>query len=302
MKNRESLDLTGLGVAMVTPFQKNGQVDYAGLQRLTEHLIKGSVDYLVVHGTTGETPTLSTKEIQSTKEFIVEVNNGRLPIVLGIGGNNTRAVCEELKERDLSGISAILSASPSYNKPTQEGIYQHYKALNEASPLPIILYNVPGRTASNVSEETTLRIAREFNKVVAVKEASGNMSQIMNLINKAPEDFTVLSGDDALTLPLMAAGAKGVISVVGNGFPSAFADLVHSASRGDFNTALRIHQQLLETIDLLFADGNPAGIKEVLSYLNICENTVRLPLVKVSEKVKNALYKSIAEAELLNHA
>jgi 4-hydroxy-tetrahydrodipicolinate synthase len=302
MRNRKSLDLTGLGVAMVTPFQKNGQVDFAGLQRLTEHLIRGNVDYLVVHGTTGETPTLSAKEIQSTKDFIVEVNNGRLPIVLGIGGNNTSAVCLDLKERDLSGISAVLTASPAYSKPTQEGIFQHYKALNEASPLPIILYNVPGRTASNVNAETTLRVARELDNVVAVKEASGNMSQIMNLINQAPEDFTVLSGDDALTLPLMAAGAKGVISVVGNAFPHAFADLVHNAGQGDFKNALRIHQQLLETIDLLFVDGNPAGIKEVLSYLNICENTLRLPLVKVSEKVKNALYKSIAEAELLNHA
>ena len=302
MKVQKSLDLSGLGVAMITPFQKNGQVDFSALQRLTEHLIKGGVDYLVVHGTTGETPTLSEKEKRATLDFILEVNNSRIPVVVGIGGNNTAALCEELKQADLKGVSAILTASPSYNKPTQEGIYQHYKALDKVTPLPIILYNVPGRTASNVTAETTVRIAKDCKKVIAVKEASGNMSQIMQLIHDAPEDFQVLSGDDALALPLIACGAKGVISVIGNAFPEAFADMVHLAIAGKIADARHIHLRMLKTIDLLFVDGNPAGVKEALSYLNICEKHVRLPLVPVSEKTREGLYRSIAEAELYNPA
>jgi len=302
MKVQKSLDLSGLGVAMVTPFKKDGQVDYPGLQRLTEHLIRGGVDYLVIQGTTGETATLDDKEKRAVLDFILEVNNGRIPVILGLADNNTAALCKEIETTDLKGVSAILSASPAYNKPTQEGIFQHYKALDKVSPLPIILYNVPGRTASNVSGETTLRIARELKKVIAVKEASGNMTQIMHLIHEAPEGFQVISGDDAITLPLIACGAKGVISVIGNAFPEAFSEMVHLALKGNFEEARPINNRMLRTIDLLFVDGNPAGVKEVLNYLNICERHVRLPLVPVTEGTKNALYKSIAEAELLNPA
>jgi 4-hydroxy-tetrahydrodipicolinate synthase len=302
MKVQKLLDLSGLGVAMVTPFQKNGQVDFVGLQKLTEYLIKGGVDYLVVQGTTGETPTLSYKEKRATLDFIIEVNNGRLPIILGLAGNDTAALCEEIKSTDLKGVSAILTASPGYNKPTQEGIFQHYQAIDKVSPLPIILYNVPGRTASNVTAETTIRIAKECKNVIAVKEASGNMSQIMHLIHDAPEDFQVLSGDDAFAFPLIACGARGVISVVGNAFPESFSDMVHLALDGKFTEARPIHMRMIKTIDLLFVDGNPAGIKEALSYLNICEKYVRLPLVSITEQTKANLYQSIAESELLNPA
>lgn len=273
----------GLGVALVTPFLENGGVDMAGLQRLVEHNIKNGTDFLVVQGTTGESATLTAEEKKSVLDFVIEINNGRKPIVLGIGGNNTAAIAETLENLDPTGIDGILSVSPYYNKPTQEGIYQHYKKLNEATPLPIILYNVPGRTSSNVSAATTLRIAKECKNIVAVKEASGNLEQIMEIIMHKPKNFLVLSGDDALTLPHIAAGGDGVISVVGNAFPKRFSKMVHAAMEGDLATARQYHYDLLEIIPMLFAEGNPAGIKRVLSTLGICKDHLRLPLVPVSK-------------------
>lgn len=273
----------GLGVALVTPFLENGGVDMAGLQRLVEHNIKNGTDFLVVQGTTGESATLTAEEKKSVLDFVIEINNGRKPIVLGIGGNNTAAIAETLENLDPTGIDGILSVSPYYNKPTQEGIYQHYKKLNEVTPLPIILYNVPGRTSSNVSAATTLRIAKECKNIVAVKEASGNLEQIMEIIMHKPKNFLVLSGDDALTLPHIAAGGDGVISVVGNAFPKRFSKMVHAAMEGDLATARQYHYDLLEIIPMLFAEGNPAGIKRVLSTLGICKDHLRLPLVPVSK-------------------
>ncbi|CAG5081178.1 4-hydroxy-tetrahydrodipicolinate synthase [Parvicella tangerina] len=279
----------GLGVALVTPFLESGGVDMAGLQRLVEHNIKNGVDYLVVQGTTGESATLTPEEKQSVLDFVIEVNNGRKPIVLGIGGNNTAAIAKTLQELDPTGIDGILSVSPYYNKPTQEGIYQHYKQLNAVTPLPIILYNVPGRTGSNVTAQTTLRIAKEMKNIVAVKEASGNLEQVMEIIMHKPKGFMVLSGDDALTLPHIAAGGDGVISVVGNAFPKRFSSLVHAALEGDLTTARQHHYDLLEIIPLLFAEGNPAGVKRVLSTLGICKEQLRLPLVPVSKGLAEKL-------------
>ncbi|NNC82374.1 MAG: 4-hydroxy-tetrahydrodipicolinate synthase [Flavobacteriales bacterium] len=297
MRNGSAFE--GLGVAMVTPFNAQGQIDYPALQRLVEHLIQGGVDYLVVHGTTGESPVLGPEEKRAALDFVLEVNNGRRPVVLGIGGNNTAAVVKELKESDLSGVTGILSVSPSYNKPTQVGIVAHYRQVAEASSLPFILYNVPARTSSNVEASTTLLLADEIPHMVAVKEASGNMVQIMEIIQDAPEGFAVLSGDDALGLPILAAGGKGVISVVGNAFPDPYAKMVHAARKGDMVTARHHHYQLLDTINLLFVEGNPSGVKEALQYLGICERHVRLPLVSVSEETRKAIYASMAEGELV---
>lgn len=279
----------GLGVALVTPFLDNGGVDMAGLQRLVEHNINNGTDYLVVQGTTGESVTLTAEEKRSVLDFVIEINNGRKPIVLGVGGNNTASIVQALQDLDTTGIDAILSVSPYYNKPTQEGIYQHYKKLNEVTTLPIILYNVPGRTGSNVTAATTLRIAKELKNIVAVKEASGNLEQIMEIIMHKPKGFLVLSGDDALTLPHIAAGGDGVISVVGNAFPKRFSKMVHAALEGDMVTARQYHYMLLEIIPMLFAEGNPAGIKRVLSTLGICKENVRLPLVPVSKGLAEKL-------------
>lgn len=275
----------GLGVALVTPFLENGGVDMAGLQRLVEHNINNGTDYLVVQGTTGESVTLTKEEKKSVLEFIIEINHGRKPIVLGVGGNNTAEIVESLKNMDTQGVDGILSVSPYYNKPTQEGIFQHYKAINQATKLPIILYNVPGRTSSNVTAATTVRIAKECKNIVAVKEASGNLEQIMHIINNKPKGFLVLSGDDALTLPHIAAGGDGVISVIGNAFPKRFSRMVHAAMEGDLVQARKDHYDLFELIPLLFAEGNPAGIKRVLSTLGICKEHLRLPLVPVSKEL-----------------
>lgn len=283
--------LKGLGVAMVTPFDNEGNIDIDALKKLTTFLIEGGIDYLVVQGTTGESPVLSKTEKQLTLDTVAEVNNGRLPIVFGIGGNNTAALVNDLQSYDLSKVDAILSASPYYNKPTQEGIYQHYKTLAEATTLSIILYNVPGRTASNVLPATTLRIANDFSNIIAVKEASGNMEQIMTLIQDKPEGFLVISGDDAITMPIIATGGDGVISVIGNAFPSEFKSMVSAGLKDDMPAARAMHYNLLSIIPLLFAEGNPAGVKEVLKYKGICGDTVRLPLVNVSENLKTALQK-----------
>ena len=257
----------GVGVALVTPFRSNGQVDFTGLQTLVEHQINNGTDYLVVQGTTGESATLSSDEKKAVLDFIIEINTKRLPIVLGIGGNNTGAVVESIKSTDLKDVDGILSVSPYYNKPSQEGIYQHYKTISAATSKPIILYNVPGRTMSNVLPKTTIRIAQECKNIVAVKEASGNLEQVMEIINNKPEGFVVLSGDDALTLPHMAIGGDGVISVVANAFPKRFSTLVHSAMDNNMDLAREKHYELIEVIQQLFVDGNPGGVKHVL---NLC--------------------------------
>jgi 4-hydroxy-tetrahydrodipicolinate synthase len=293
-------DFNGLGVAMVTPFNADGSIDYAGLKRLTEHLIKGGVDYLVVQGTTGESPTLTQDEKRSVLDFVLEVNNGRKPVVFGIGGNNTRVVCETLDKFDAKGVSGILSVSPYYNKPTQQGIYEHYKAISEHSPVSIILYNVPGRTGSSISPTTTVRLASDFKNIVAVKEACGNIEQIEEIIATKPADFQVISGDDGLTLPLISLGAVGVISVVGNAFPAQFSKMVHQSLFGQLHDARPIHFKLRKITQLLFKEGNPGGIKEVLKHMGICDNHMRLPLYPVSEETRQLIYREIAESELIH--
>ncbi|MFT4683396.1 MAG: 4-hydroxy-tetrahydrodipicolinate synthase [Flavobacteriales bacterium] len=290
---------TGLGVAMVTPFTDDHKIDYAGLKKLTTHLIEGGADYLVVQGTTGESPVLTKDEKRSVLDFVLEVNQGRKPVVFGIGGNNTAEVCETLESFDATGVAGILSASPSYNKPTQEGIYEHYKVLSKASSLPIILYNVPGRTGSNMSAETTLRLARDFKNIVAIKEASGNLAQIEDILEGCPADFNVISGDDGLTLAMLALGVEGLISVVGNAFPKEYADMVHKGMFGAFHDARPIHFRFRKLIDLLFIEGNPGGVKEVLKHLGICGNSVRLPSMPVSEKTSQLIYREMAERELV---
>ena len=279
-----------VGVALVTPFQSNGQVDFTALQRLVEHQINNGTDYLVVQGTTGESATLSSDEKKAVLEFIIEINAKRLPIVLGIGGNNTRAVVEGIKSAELKDVDGILSVSTYYNKPSQEGIYLHYKTISAATSKPIILYNVPGRTMSNVLAQTTLRIARDCKNIVAVKEASGNLEQVMEIINNKQEGFVVLSGDDALTLPHMAIGGDGVISVVANAFTKRFSTLVHAAMENNMDLSREKHYELFEVIQQLFADGNPGGVKHVLKLLNICDDNLRLPLVPVSKDVADKLY------------
>ncbi len=279
----------GLGIALVTPFNEDKSVDFKGLENLVNHCIDNNVDYLVVQGTTGESATLTKTEKKAVLDFVVKINKQRLPVVLGVGSNNTAEVVTALQTLDLTNVDGILSVCPYYNKPSQEGIYQHFKAVLSATDLPVILYNVPGRTVTNMLPQTVLRIARDFKNAVAVKEASGNLEQVMTLVHNKPEGFLVLSGDDALTLPHIACGGDGVISVVGNSFPKKFSNLVHTALQGDFDTARKEHYDLFETIQNLFADGNPAGVKHVLQDLNICKDYVRLPLVNVNTTIANKL-------------
>jgi len=272
----------GTGVALVTPFTKDGAIDYPALAKLVEHVIENKVDFLVALGTTAETPTLSTEEKQAVLRFIIQQNNKRVPLVCGAGGNNTAAVIQQLQTWDWNGVDGLLSVVPYYNKPTQEGIYQHFKAIASATPLPIILYNVPGRTVTNMLPATTLRLAQEFKHIVAVKEASGNMAQCMELVQGATADFAVLSGDDDLVLPQMAIGMHGVISVAANCFTKDFSQMVLLARQGQFEAAKGLHYRLLKGINLLFAEGNPAGVKCVLQEMGIMQDTLRLPLVNVS--------------------
>jgi 4-hydroxy-tetrahydrodipicolinate synthase len=259
------------------------------LRKIVNFQIDNGIDYLVVLGTTAETATLNEEEKELVIKTIVETNNGRLPLVLGIGGNNTQSVIDEIKSRDLSGFTAILSVSPYYNKPTQEGIYQHFKAIAEVSPLPIILYNVPGRTASNMLPSTVLRLANEFKNIVAIKEAAGDIVQAMNLIKDKPKDFLVISGDDMITLPMVLAGGAGVISVIAEGFPKEFSEMVRLGLNKRVDEAYQIHYLLAESIDMIFEQGNPAGIKEIFKSLGLSENTVRLPLVNVNEDLANRI-------------
>lgn len=285
----KTVDLKGTGVAIVTPFTKKGKIDFDALGRLVEHLVKGKVEYLVVLGTTGESATLGKEEKQQVIDHVVKVNKKRLPLVLGVGGNNTAEVVHSLKHTDLKAFSAILSVSPYYNKPSQEGIYQHYREVAKASPLPVILYNVPGRTASNIAWDTTVKLAKEFKNIVAIKEASGNLEQCMKIIKYRPKDFLVISGDDNLTLPIVACGGEGVISVVANAYPQLFSDMVRAALKYDLKTAQKLHYSLIDITDQLFADGNPGGVKHVLSLMKIMEPYVRLPLVQPNDKVQAKL-------------
>lgn len=286
--------LHGAGVALVTPFSPNGSIDFEGLERLIEHQIAGKMDYLVSLGTTGETATLSAAERQEVWRFTAEKVAGRLPLVAGVGGNNTADIVRQVREFDVPGYHALLSVSPYYNKPTQEGLYQHYKALAEASSLPIILYNVPGRTGSNMEADTTIRLANDFKNIVAVKEASGNFDQFSKIMRDKPADFLLISGDDPVTLPMMALGAVGIISVVANVLPEAVSSLTRLCAEGNYEKARAIHAQLLRITSLCFVEGNPAGAKAALDHLGICGEDVRLPLTQVSETTKDALIREVA--------
>ena len=271
--------LRGLGVALITPFKEDESVDYSALLRMVDYLTQNNVDFLCVLGTTAETPTLTEYEKQKIKETVVERVNGKIPILLGVGGNNTRGVVDALKKDSYDGVDAILSVVPYYNKPSQEGLYQHYKAISEATDLPLVLYNVPGRTGTNMTAETTLRIANDFKNVIAVKEASGNITQMDDIIKNRPEGFNVISGDDGITYPLITMGAVGVISVIGNAFPREFGRMVRLALQGDYANALTIHHKFAELFKLLFVDGNPAGVKAMLNAMGMIQNKLRLPLV-----------------------
>ncbi len=283
--------LKGTGVAIITPFKKNKEVDYDALEKLINNIINNGVEYIVTLGTTGETPTLSKKEKQEIVKFTVEKINDRVPTVIGVGGNNTSEIIDSFSDFSFDKITAVLSSSPNYNKPSQEGIYQHYKALSEVSPKPVILYNVPGRTGSNIAAETTIRLAKECKNIAGIKEASGNMIQCMHILKNSPEDFLVVSGDDHVSLPLIACGMLGVISVAANCFPKDFSDMVRLALQNDFANAIKLHYKLLEGYDLLFAENNPAGVKAFLYEMKLIENELRLPLVPLSaafhQKVKD---------------
>jgi len=273
----------GTGVALITPFKKDFSVDTAALEKIVDFQVENGIDYLVVLGTTAESATLTADEKELVINTVIKANAGRLPLVLGVGGNNTADVVAELKTADLSAFTAVLSVSPYYNKPTQEGIYQHFKAVAQASPLPVILYNVPGRTGSNMLHETVLRLANDFNNIVAIKEAAGDIIQAMKLIQHKPDGFLVISGDDMITLPMVLAGGAGVISVIGEGFPKEFSQMVRLGLEKKADEAYKIHYRIMDSIDMIFEQGNPAGIKEVFKVLGLCENTVRLPLVNVNE-------------------
>ena len=287
------IDLKGMGIALVTPFKADGSVDYEALVKLVESQVQNGTDYLVVLGTTAETPTLTETEKAEIKRLVVTQVRRRVPVVLGVGGNCTRAVVDTLRQADLQDVDAILSVVPYYNKPSQEGIFRHYEAIAEATTRPVILYNVPGRTGTNMTAETTLRLARTFRNIVAVKEASGNIKQMNDIIKNKPADFQVISGDDGITYPLIALGAVGVISVIGNAFPREFSRMVRLALEGDYDNARVIHSRFMELFDLLFVDGNPAGVKSMLNMMGFIENRLRLPLVPTRlttyEKIREIL-------------
>lgn len=288
-----TFNLKGMGVALITPFKQDKSIDLEALDRLLDHLVDAQVDYLVVLGTTGETPTLSNPERQEIKNRVRQKINGRIPLVIGVGGNDTTRVAQELSNDDLDGFQAVLSVVPFYNKPSQEGIFQHYSTLAQASPLPIVLYNVPGRTGVNMTAETTLRLARSNEKFIGVKEASGNFVQIEEIIKQKPERFQVISGDDGITYPLMTLGATGVISVIGNALPREFGHMVRLCLNHQFDEALKIHYKFTELFNLMFVDGNPAGVKCALNALGLIDNVLRLPLVptrlSTNEKIHTLL-------------
>lgn len=291
--------LSGVGVALVTPFTASGTVDFMALTRLVQHVTNGGVDYLVVMGTTAENVTLTTEEKQHILTHIVKLNDGKLPIVYGIGGNNTAEIIQTMHSTDLAGVSAILSVVPYYNKPNQQGMFAHFSALAQTSPLPLILYNVPGRTGVNMTAATTLKLAAEFpEKIIGIKEASGNLGQVAYILKGRPEGFAVISGDDNLTISLIALGGQGVISVSANAFASKFCTMVHSALEGNFRTAAPLNLELHSVTDMLFEEGNPAGVKAALAYKGIMENNLRLPLTPASEQLQDRIISEIENYKL----
>jgi 4-hydroxy-tetrahydrodipicolinate synthase len=285
----------GTGVAIVTPFKNDLSIDFAALGRVINHVISGSVNYIVAMGTTGESVTLSKEEKKAIISYVIEVVDNRVPIVYGIGGNNTQEVINSIRHADLEGVDGILSVAPYYNKPTQRGLFQHFKEIATCSPIPVIIYNVPGRTSCNLTADTCLELAHKFENIVAVKEASGDLTQIMKIIKGKPENFSIISGDDMLTIPVIAAGGSGVISVLANAFPCQCTELVSQSLKSNFKSAREMQFRFLEMIELLFTEGNPAGVKDMLCIMNICHNYVRLPLVPVSRPVHIRIQKAIEE-------
>lgn len=285
----KKFDLQGTGVALVTPFHKQGTIDFTSLGRLIDHTIEGGVDYLVSLGTTSEYPTLSSQEQLAVVEFTIEKVENRVPVVLGMGGNDTRSLVDKIRQTDMSSIAAILSVAPYYNKPNQKGLYAHYKAIAEASNTPIILYNVPGRCGVNITAETTLQLANDFSNIIGIKEASGNMAQCMEILANKPQGFTVVSGEDALVLPMIALGAQGVISVVANAYPNIMSELVTHSLKSNMKKARAVHEKLLPFSNAIFDEGNPTGIKAALEIMGICQNNLRLPLVKSSKQLYSKL-------------
>jgi 4-hydroxy-tetrahydrodipicolinate synthase len=285
----------GTGVAIVTPFKNDSSVDFSAFGRVVNHVIKGGVNYIVVLGTTGESVTLSKDEKKAVICYIKEAIDGRVPLVVGIGGNNTQEIISQIRNTDLTGVDGILSVAPYYNKPNQRGLYQHFKAIATSSPLPLILYNVPGRTGSNISAETCIQLASDFENIVGIKEASGDMEQVMKIVKGKPENFLVISGNDMDIIPISALGGSGVISVLANAFPAQCSELVNHSLKHNFKSAREIQFQLLEIIELLFADGNPAGVKAMLNIMNLCSNNLRLPLVPVTKPMYTRIQKAIDE-------
>ncbi len=285
----------GCGVAIVTPFHKHGTVDFTSLGKLVEHIVSNGVNYVVALGTTGETATLTEKEKIAVTDFIIETVDKRIPVVLGIGGNNTQKLVEQVKQTNFEGVDAILSVAPYYNKPQQKGLFYHFKSIADVSPVPMIIYNVPGRTGVNISVDTTLKLASEVETIIGIKEASGNLMQIMQIIKDKPKDFLVISGDDALTMPTVLAGADGVISVVANAFPKEFSEMVNFALKGNVEKAKELHYKLLNFGNAIFEDGSPAGIKVALEILDLCQNNLRLPLVKVNKQTHINIHNTIKE-------
>jgi 4-hydroxy-tetrahydrodipicolinate synthase len=287
--------IKGTGVAIVTPFKTDSSIDFAALGRVINHVINGGVNYIVAMGTTGESVTLTKDEKKAIVSYVVEAIDSRVPVVTGIGGNNTQEVINCIRHASLTGVDGILSVAPYYNKPSQRGIFQHFKAIATCSPIPVILYNVPGRTCSNISSETCLQLAHECENIIAVKEASGDLSQIMRIIKGKPENFSVISGDDMMTIPVIASGGSGVISVLANVYPTQCCELVNHALKNNFKSAREIQFRFMEIIELLFLDGNPSGAKAMLNIMNICQNNLRLPLVPVSRPVYTRIQKAMEE-------
>ena len=285
----------GTGVAIVTPFKNDSSIDFKSLGRLVDHLINNNIDYLVVLGTTGESVTQSEDEKRAVIDHVLEINNGKVPVVVGMGGNCTMEIVDKITKNRFDGIDGILSVAPFYNKPSQRGLYYHFKTIAGASPVPVIMYNIPGRTSINIEADTTISLANDVRNIVAVKEASGNIDQIMQIIKNTPPDFQIISGDDAITLPVISIGGSGVISVLANAYPGEWSDMVNYALKNNFQAAREIHYKFVDLINLLFADGNPAGIKATLNHLGLVQNQLRLPLTPVSRQVYNQIKQAIEE-------
>ena len=292
---KEIKKFKGTGVAIVTPFKNDTSIDFAALGRVVNHVINGGVNYIVVMGTTGESVTLTKDEKKAIISYVVEVTDNRVPLVIGIGGNSTQEVINYIRQSNLSGVDGILSVAPYYNKPNQKGLFLHFKAIATCSPVPVIIYNVPGRTCSNISADTCIELANECENIVAIKEASGDIAQIMKIMKGKPENFSMISGDDMMTIPIIALGGSGIISVLANAFPAATSELVSNALKSNYKSAREIQLRYLEIIELLFIDGNPSGVKAMLSIMNICQNNLRLPLVPVNRTIYTRIQKAIEE-------